>query len=157
MKAKEQAISLLLRCSASQDYSGCTTALVVLDVAAVDYLISLIDLVSALSRNGPKDLCCMHLWSSVRCLPASAERYLGGPRKKQLEEHEMVELAPSAVKALPEEERTECDQLIVRGDSVQWSCYPKHTEGVEITTRQLNLDQLKAYRARLAEQEGVGS
>lgn len=39
---------------------------------------------------------------------------------------------------------TECDQLIVRADEVQWCAYIKHSENVEVRTDKVTYDFLKA-------------
>ena len=33
--------------------------------------------------------------------------------------------------------RTECDQMGIREDGVFWTCYPKHSEGITITSEML--------------------
>ena len=33
--------------------------------------------------------------------------------------------------------RTECEQMCIREDGVSWHCYPKHAEGITITSEQL--------------------
>ena len=42
---------------------------------------------------------------------------------------------------------TECDQLAVRADEVQWCAYIKHSDNVEIRTANLGYDFLKARAA----------
>jgi len=33
--------------------------------------------------------------------------------------------------------RTECEQMGIREDNVFWTCYPKHSEGITITSQEL--------------------
>ena len=74
-----------------------------------------------------------------------------GPETPKGNAKTFVKKVRGRVLEIPEDKRarTECDQLIVTSDGqVSWMCYPKHCDGVELTTRAIEHALLEQVAGR---------
>lgn len=145
------AINLLLECSVSNDYDGCGIAPIELDAEKVKYLVGLVELVAALRKTLDSSLSEMVFFDSwAQFKPSFELADLGyDVLGNEFYSEKRVELPQFVVDKLPDDERTECDHLVVDDECVKWTCFPKHIDDVTVETGRTSLDALKAYAERL--------